>query len=398
MVEDGKISSEDASDLIEAFEEADASEQVEAGVGATQGGSTANGSGPTTSTGTAGKDPFSAFFETVEKFGRETARSVDWQEISKQVRQSAHQGFEALKVGLDQVGKGRGFVWMGPTETREITLPLSVPEGKTLRIENPAGDIRIAGGSEKGEVVARAQFRGLTPEDSRRSADEYTLLVEESDGTVLVRQPDIPNVTVDLVISLPGSTAVEVRSSSGDISVIDTRSSCRINARSSDIRLRNLDGVVEVNTMSGEITVEDVNSTQVTLENKSGDLKLRRITGNLYARTTSGDVELLHCDGKSMSVETVSGGVDAKFKVAVSGSVNIRTVSGDCAVWLPDGSDCRVALSTLRGKVDSEIALTDEAKAEQRVTGRLGAGSGTLDISAVSGDVELRQTKAEVTE
>jgi DUF4097 and DUF4098 domain-containing protein YvlB len=397
MVQEGKISAEDAAELIEAFEDSDAREEVGAGVGGNTEGTASSGTG-TRSTTTAGKDPFSAFLDTMEKFGREAANSVDWRDISRQVRESATQGIDALKRGLDQVNHGRGFAWMGSTEVREISMPLSVPEGKLLRVENQAGDIRISTSEGEGNVTARAEFRGVTSEETKQRAANYTLLVEESDSVVLVRQPDIPNVKVDLVISLPNSVSVEIRSASGDISVIDTRGACRINARSADVRLRNLDGAVEVNVMSGDITLEDVTSPQVTLENKSGDQKLRRVKGNVFARTTSGDVELRDFDGKTASVETVSGDIGAYFAGPVTGSVNLRTVSGDVRMLVPDGSDCRVMLSTLSGDIKSDLTLLEPTQSDRRITGRLGEGSGTLDVSAVSGDVSLGMTTAEVHE
>src|SRR5579863_1826199 len=101
MVQEGKISADDAADLIEAFDEVDSQEPEAVGVGA----GTTTGSARREST--AGKDPFSAFMETMEKFGRETAKSVDWRDISRQVRESAQQGIDALKHGLEQVNNGR---------------------------------------------------------------------------------------------------------------------------------------------------------------------------------------------------------------------------------------------------------------------------------------------------
>ena len=397
MVQEGKISADDAADLIEAFDEVDSQEPEAVGVGADAGSSRSSAtSGRREST--AGKDPFSAFMDTMEKFGRDAAKSVDWRDISRQVRESAQQGIDALKNGLDQVNSGRGFVWGGATEVREISLPLSVPEGKLLRVENQAGDIRISSGSELGNVTARAEFRGVTSEETKQRAAAYTLLIEESESVVLVRQPDIPNVTVDLVITLPNAVGVEVRSASGDISVIDTRGACRISARSANVRLRNLEGAVEVNLMSGDITLEDASSPQVTLENKSGDLTLRRVKGNVSARTTSGDVELQDLEGKTASVETVSGDIRAGFVAPVTGSVNFRTVSGDVDIKVPDGSDCRVSLSSLSGDINSELDLVESTQSDRRLTGRLGEGAGTLDVSAVSGDIRLSMAKTEVHE
>ncbi|HLK15627.1 MAG TPA: DUF4097 family beta strand repeat-containing protein [Fimbriimonadaceae bacterium] len=399
MVQEGKISAEDAADLIEAFDEVDAQEPEAVGVGAgASSGTSGAGAGGGRGESTAGKDPFSAFMDTMEKFGRDAAKSVDWRDISRQVRESAQQGIDALKHGLEQVNSGRGFVWGGATEVREISLPLSVPDGKLLRVENQAGDIRISSGAELGNVTARAEFRGINSDETKQRAATYTLLVEESDSVVLVRQPDIPNVTVDLVITLPNPVGVEVRSASGDISIIDTKGACRISARSADVRLRNLDGAVEINLMSGDITLEDITSPQVTLENKSGDLKLRRVKGNVSARTTSGDVEVSDFDGKTASVETVSGDIRAGFLTPITGSVNFRTVSGDVDLRVPDGSDCRVSLSSLSGDIEAGLTMVDLNETDRRVTGRLGEGAGTLDISAVNGDIRLTMAKTEVHE
>ena len=56
---------------------------------------------------------------------------------------------------------------------------------------------------------------------------------------------------------------------------------------------------------------------------------------------------------------------------------------------LPDGSDCRVALRTLKGHVACAVPLQDEARAEGTVTGKIGEGKGTLDASAVTGNITI---------
>ena len=61
---------------------------------------------------------------------------------------------------------------------------------------------------------------------------------------------------------------------------------------------------------------------------------------------------------------------------------------------IADGSDCRVSLSTLRGDVTTALKLEDEAKSDQRITGRLGSGKGSLDVSAVTGNVTLEMHKS----
>ena len=106
------------------------------------------------------------------------------------------------------------------------------------------------------------------------------------------------------------------------------------------------------------------------------------------ARTSAGNVSLEECAGKTLSVESVSGDVSVDIVEPVSGAVNLRTVSGNARVAMGSG-DCRVSLSTLRGAVSCDLQLQDEARAAQRVTGKLGDGSGTLDVSAVTGNISV---------
>src|SRR5205823_4198299 len=117
--------------------------------------------------------------------------------------------------------------------------------------------------------------------------------------------------------------------------------------------------------------------------------ELRRVTGAANVRTTSGDIRIRDCDLKTLAVDGVSGDVDVDLRSPITGAVSIRTVGGNTLVAVPDGSACRVALKTLRGHVACAIPLVEEARAEGQVTGKLGEGKGTLDVSAVTGDITV---------
>ena len=151
------------------------------------------------------------------------------------------------------------------------------------------------------------------------------------------------------------------------------------------------DGTIEISAYSGDIKIEDSKTPSLTVENKSGDISLTRVEGNVNARTASGNVRVTQSSGKTVSVEAVSGDVQIDLESAVTGSLNVRTVSGDSLVSIVDGSDCRVSLSTLRGMVACTLPLDEEAKSDQRITGRIGDGKGSLDVSAVTGNVTLER-------
>jgi DUF4097 and DUF4098 domain-containing protein YvlB len=380
LVAEGKLSPEDAADLIDAFYAADrAEEESEAGP-----------TPPPPPSGAPNRDPFKAIIDQIEKLTKEGAEAVDWKEVSNHARESAKKGFEFLKTGLEDISKGKVNIgFFGTTESKSVDLPISVPEGKVLKIENACGDVRITSGASGGSVHADARFKGSSIDDAKAKAQAYTLIIEESEHQVIIRQPDVVGLSVDLHVQISGKAAVEIKSESGDIEVKDTGLGARIHGRSGDIELRGLSGSVEVNSESGNIRLENAEVTNLAIENKSGDIELKNVRGNMNVRTGSGSVSARASTGKTLAFESISGDVTIDLVEAVSGSVNLRTVNGDASIAIPDGSDSRVSLSTLRGDVTCTLPLEDEAKTNQRITGRLGAGTGTIDVSAVTGDVRL---------
>jgi len=385
LVKEGKLSPEDAADLIEAFGEASAAEEAQSADGEPSDAPPP----PPSDARRPLSDPLSSLIESIEKLGKDVASSVNWQDVASQIKSSTKKGVDALRVAADQLRQGKGFPFFSVGEQREITLPLRLTKGKTLRIENANGDVRVFGGAESDAVTARATIRGHTQEDARAKADQYSLQIEESDHLVLIKQPDMTGLTVDLEVYVKGKQTIEVKSSAGDVQVMGTKAGCRVTGKSGDVKLSGLDGVIEVATSSGDVSVSDSSTAALSIENKSGDVRVSQVRGNVSVRSSSGDITLTECAGKSVSLEAVSGDVSAELIEAVDGTVNIRTVSGSVKLAIPDASDCRIALSTLRGSVQSDIPLSDEARQEQRITGRLGAGTGTVDVSAINGNVHL---------
>lgn len=384
LVEEGKLSADDAAELIEAFESAPRDGEADAQASETT-EEPASGQTGDKKDG----DPFASVIEAIERIGKEVATGVNWSEIAEQIKQSTKKGVEAIRHAAERAKEGKAWTIFGIAEHREVELPLEVSGGKTLRVENSSGNVRIYGGQPSGSVLAKATVRGRDAEDAKSKADAYTPVIEESDHFVLIRQPDVSGLEVDLEIRLQGHVPVEVRCASGDVSVDGTGAGCRIDGRSGDVRLTGLDGAIEVETSSGDVHVSNSKTSSLTIEGKSGDVRLEQVKGNLSVRTSAGDVSLREVAGRTISVEAVSGDVHVDIDEPVEGTVNIRTVNGDTRVGIPDGSNCRVALSTLRGGVHTELFLKDEARQEQRITGTLGDGVGAVDISAVHGDVML---------
>lgn len=388
LVAEGKISPEDAADLIDAFYESEREERAEQAAepqaSAQAGAATPP---PPNEPSTGSRAPFQAIVDQIEKLTKEGADAVDWKEFQKQARDGARKGLDFLKSGFDDISKGRVNIF-GTQESRDVTLPLSIADGKLLKIESHSGDISIVGGFSEGSATAHAKFRGANHEDAKQKASEYTLIIEESEHQVLIRQPEVSGLTVDLELKVEGWVTAEIKAESGDISIQKIKS-CRVQSRSGDLELKELSGSVDVTSESGNTRIEHVDSGSISIDSKSGDMKLSDVKGTIKIRAGSGDITLEQCGANVLSLEAISGNVSVDLVEPVNGTVSIRSVSGDASVSIADGSDCRVSLSTLRGDAHCGLELEDQSTSEKRVTGKLGQGTGTLDVSAVTGDVHL---------
>ncbi|MEI8282132.1 MAG: DUF4097 family beta strand repeat-containing protein [Armatimonadota bacterium] len=403
LVADGKLSPDDAADLIDAFYNSEREENSHGEATQTmppQSGSEGKVSDPAEPAGPSGpkeyaseskpRDPFRAIIDTAERLGKEFTENVDWKGVSDSARTNAKKGLDTLKSGLEEVSKGKfNMSWLFSTTTREVRLPLVLAEGQLLKIENGSGHVTVVPDAVESYVIAHVKVRGANQDDAKAKADRYTLVVENSDHAVEIKQPHETGLDVDLEVFVAATPAVEVKSEAGNVTIKDTKNACRITSTDGRIDLSGLEGPIEVQAYSGEVYLSNSNSTNVLIENKAGDISLEKVTGNMNVRSASGNISIRGSSGKSVAVEAVSGDISIDLVEPVSGSMSVRTVNGNAWISIPDGSDARVAVTTLRGMAETSIELQDRAQNDQRITGRLGDGNGTIDISAVTGNVSL---------
>lgn len=193
LVQEGKLSSEDAAELIEAFEEPGPASEEEKGEESPEASADSE----------AERTPWAQLVEAIERLGREVATGVDWKHVAEQARSSARKGVDAIRVGVERIrAQDFDLPWNSNAEVKEVDLPLSLPQGKTLKIVNPCGRIKVEGGHPVGSVKAKAKIRAASQDDARQRAELYTLTLEESDRAVLIRQPDLSGLEVELTILL----------------------------------------------------------------------------------------------------------------------------------------------------------------------------------------------------
>jgi hypothetical protein len=150
-----------------------------------------------------------------------------------------------------------------------------------------------------------------------------------------------------------------------------------------------------VKSVSGGITLDGVTG-DVDANTVSGAVEAQGINGKLNFNTVSGDLTLADGWLERLDVNGVSGDVTADLDLDPLGGMQVTTVSGEVMLRLPAEADARVNLHSVSGDVRSEFAelRRSSAPASRSVSGSLGAGSGQVSVTTMSGRVMLLRRAA----
>jgi len=194
------------------------------------------------------------------------------------------------------------------------------------------------------------------------------------EGLLKWLRPQRHSATVTVTVPRKCPTQVGVVSASAVMSGISSRAS--VKSVSGGITLDGITGDVDANTVSGALEAQGIN-------------------GKLNFNTVSGDLTLADGWLERLDANAVSGDVTADIDLDPLGGMQVTTVSGEVTLRLPAEADARVKLHSVSGDVRSEFAeLTRScAPASRSVSGSLGAGSGHVSVSTMSGRVMLLRRK-----
>ncbi|MFD3917069.1 DUF4097 domain-containing protein [Streptomyces sp. NPDC058603] len=150
-------------------------------------------------------------------------------------------------------------------------------------------------------------------------------------------------------------------------------------------------GRTDVRGVSGDTTLVGL-SGAVRADTVSGNVEAQAVTGELRFHSVSGDLTVVEGAGSSVRADSVSG--DMVVDVDPTGEptdIKLTTVSGGIAIRLPHPTDARVEVNTASGAVSNafeDLRVSGQWGAH-KITGTLGAGTGTLKATTVSGSIAL---------
>jgi hypothetical protein len=124
----------------------------------------------------------------------------------------------------------------------------------------------------------------------------------------------------------------------------------------------------------------------------SGNVEVNGVGDEVRARSVSGNVRLDHVRAPAVMAASVSGDVNVQIDALTGqGDLRFTSVSGDVTLQLPRSFDADFTLKTVSGELDSDFPLALQGSMSRRsMRGRIGRGGRDLELTTVSGDVQLR--------
>jgi hypothetical protein len=130
-----------------------------------------------------------------------------------------------------------------------------------------------------------------------------------------------PDCRVDFVVTAPPGVAVKGELRSGDVALSGV-GAVDLRVSSGDVSVENSTGTVKVRAASGAINV--IGGSEVSLESHSGDLNVLDVAGPVTVRASSGDANLKLNAVASVTASVSNGDVDL---MVPPGDYRLRTVT-----------------------------------------------------------------------
>ncbi|MFI2201639.1 DUF4097 family beta strand repeat-containing protein [Streptomyces sp. NPDC020192] len=256
------------------------------------------------------------------------------------------------------------------TEPQKLTFDAGVSD---LQVRLVSGTVNVVGIEEGSARLEISQIEGPP------------LVVTQQGGTLTVTYEDLPwkgflkwldrkgwRRSAVVSLAVPADTRVEV-------GVVDA------GAVVSGIR-----GPAVVKGVTGDTTLVGV-SGPVRADTVSGNLEAQAVTGDLRFHSVSGDLTVVDGSGPSVRADSVSGSMIVDLDPDGPTEVGLTSVSGEIAIRLPHPADAEVEANTASGTISNAFdGLRVHGQwGAHKITGRLGAGTGRLRATTVSGSIAL---------
>ncbi|NYG59177.1 DUF4097 and DUF4098 domain-containing protein YvlB [Nocardioides daedukensis] len=265
------------------------------------------------------------------------------------------------------------------------------PEPVHLYVEIASGTLTI---EATDTTTTHVQVTGEEADDVTVAQDggQISIIAQRRSG-FLGRRDGHLHVSV----ALPTSSALATKTGSADQTATGIFGVVRAKSGSGEIRIDVAGGTTAIDTGSGDVTVAEARGDlrckcgsgdvriglaqgMTAISTGSGDIEVARAEANLATKTGSGNIRVGRT-GADLATSTASG--DVAIDLFEAGGLVTRTASGDVRVGVPSGIPVWTDVSTVSGRVRSNLEGAGQPKDGEPYL--------ELRVTTVSGDIVLDQ-------
>ncbi len=244
-----------------------------------------------------------------------------------------------------------------------------------ISIDITSTDIDIIS-TDEGEITAH-----LYGEVSTNSKKELPALIAYKTGKELRIEIERPRVIL---------IGINIWRAKLDVYIPkDLIETLKINTVSSDTRISDLNvNKINISNVSGDFKGEELVTENLMLNSTSGDINLKDYTGSVKIDAVSGDVVLENgSQNDNVEVVTVSG--DIYMEQKDSSNITIRTISGDVEINLSENARFYVRANSVSGDIENKFPIKIISSGRTNLEGVVGGDEKEIIISATSGDISI---------
>ncbi|MBW8746364.1 MAG: DUF4097 family beta strand repeat protein [Acidobacteria bacterium] len=321
------------------------------------------------------------------------------------------------------------------------------PEGGTLTVDNPRGDLTIAGTSDDGKlhITGHKEVYSDSDSEAERKAKAIDPNISASGNSVVVNIAAEKGCKLDLDITVPATALVTATANHGelhvrnlkapvnltanhgnvDISAITGTSNVHINNNDSSLNAHSLTGSLNIEGKIDELSISDVNGPVQMNGDFFGAGRIERVQGPFQLRTSRTEFRFVRLDGHvdidpdhDMTVEDVLGPVvlntrsrdivmnrvagdvtvtnkNGTVEIGVAqpvGNVTVTNRSGDVKLTVPEKAGYTISAETKNGSTDTDLPLDRNSSGDRHMlSGSINGGGKQIRILNSESDISINR-------
>jgi len=147
---------------------------------------------------------------------------------------------------------------------------------------------------------------------------------------------------------------------------------------------------INVETISGNLIISKLKLDSFDFKSLSGRLEADSVSASdISIKSTSGKLDLSNTEG-NIDINSLSGEITLSME-SFKDDLNIKTISGSVTLTLPGESGFDFSFSSISGRIENEFGSQIRFADGRKVEGTVGQGANKLIVNSTSGNIKVKK-------